>query len=71
MITVREAVELIKNEAKDISLAYSGGLIDSFNWKNPITLDVYGDYFIDRIDAINEGQFELNLAVQVIKKTTA
>lgn len=71
MITVREAVKLVEGGAENIQLAYAGGLIDGFNWKNPITLAAYGDYFVDCINAVGEDHFEFNLAVQMIKKTTA
>lgn len=71
MITVRESIELLKDGAKEITIAYAGSLIDGFNWKNPVTVDAYGDYLVDRIGAIGEDSFELNLAIQMMRRAGA
>lgn len=71
MITAREAIELTKDGAREITVAYAGSLIDGFNWRNPVTIDAYGDCLVDRIGATSEDSFELNLAIQVVRRPRA
>lgn len=70
MITVREAIEMIKDGAEEVTLACAGSWIDDFNWRNPITLKAYGDFLLDRIGALGENKFELNLALQTMTRET-
>lgn len=68
MITVREAVEVLKDSADEIQLGYSDSIVGAFNWKDPISLEAFGNYLVSRIMVgLSRDSFELELAVQAMK----
>lgn len=71
MITVRDAIELVKDDANQVLLACAGSIVTGFDWRNPVMVDAYGDYLIDSIHALGEDDFELDLAMQMMRRAGA
>lgn len=69
MVTVKEAIDLISKGAEEINLAYSGTIVQDFNWKNSFAIEIYGDFIVDWICAYETNKFELEIAVKPIKRS--
>lgn len=65
-MTVKEALSILA-APKEVSLSWDGNLV-SFNFRNEIEVDVWGDYVISKIYASKEGAFELALSAKPMKK---
>lgn len=67
-MTVRDAVRVLPDDEK-IQIAYAG-IVYNLDRNDPLMLDAYGDYLIDRLQAfeINEKiEYELVVALRPVK----
>lgn len=64
-MTVKEALNVLKN-AKEIKLCYGSDVIP-FHMDNPLCKAAFADYLVDYIDAIEEDNFEINIAMRPLK----
>ena len=65
-MTVKEAISVLK-DAKTIVLGYGSDSIP-FNMHNPISLDAFGDYIVDKINGSEDEYYEINIAMRPIKE---
>lgn len=66
-MTVRELLNVL-TDVKEFLIGYGGGCT-TVNLKNPLILETFGDYIVDRVYAMGEDSFEIDIAVRPIKAT--
>ena len=67
-MTVKDAVNILPDEAK-VDIVYSS-IAMSLEKKDPLMLDAYGDYLIDKIEAFSIGDkitYELQIVLRPVK----
>ena len=65
-MTVKDALKHLGG-AQEVSLSWDGNAV-SFNFHNAIEVEVWGDYEVKAIYAIESGHFDLILATNLIRK---
>ena len=65
-MTVKEAVNVLKF-AKEIRIAWNGNAIP-FNKDDMLMMDAYGSYKVDSINADDEKNFEIEIAMRPVKE---
>ena len=64
-MTVKEAISVLK-DAKQIVLGYGSDSIP-FNMHNPISLDAFGSYVVEKINCDADEYYEINILMQPVK----
>ena len=67
-MTVKDAIRVLPDDEK-VQIAYAG-IAYNLNKQDPLMLDAYGDYLIDRLQAFEIGgkiEYELVLALRPMK----
>lgn len=65
-MTVKETLAMLDHPEK-VSISWFGDLV-SFNFRNDIEVEAWGDYLVDRICAVEHDDFELVLSARPVKK---
>lgn len=68
-MNVREVVGLLKT-AKKIVLGYGANAVP-FDKEDFLMMDAYGDYAVDEIVGGDDGYYEVNLKLQMVKEGVA
>ncbi len=66
MLTVKEVLGMLF-EPEKVDLECRGGLVN-FNFQNEIEVEAYGDYLVGSINATGDKEYELGLAVRLLKR---
>lgn len=64
-MTVKEAISVLK-DAKTIVLGYGSDTIP-FNMHNPISLDAFGNYVVEKINGDAEEYYEISILMRPVK----
>ena len=64
-MTVREVMGVL-GYAQELCIGYGGGCT-TVNPKDRIITEAFGDYVVDRVLALGENSFEIDIAVRPIK----
>lgn len=64
-MSVKEIVSVLKT-AKKIVIGYGANAVP-FDKDDPLVLDAYGDYVVDAVCAVDEDNYEINIAMRPVK----
>lgn len=65
-MTVKDAVKVLK-QAKKITIGYGANVIPC-NVQDLLVLDAFGDYKVESIIAVDEYEYEIDLAISPVKE---
>lgn len=65
-MTVKDAISVLK-DAKTIVLGYGSDTIP-FNMHNPISVDAFGGYVVEKINGGDDEYYEINILMRPVKE---